>query len=227
MARDDASILNVDDLLAAYALGYFPMARARHEADVVWVLPDQRGVLPLNEARAPKKLLRFLRRCPFELRMNTAFQQVIEACAAPTPGREETWINDAIIETYCDLHFRGHAHSVECWNGNALVGGLYGIAIGGIFCGESMFSKEPNASKIAMLHLIARLKLAGFSLLDTQFHTEHLAQFGVREMPNNVYQDELRKLIQVKADFTQPPANSSAEILSSTIYVWQSMTQTS
>ena len=228
MPRDSANSLDPDDILAAYALGYFPMAKSRDASSVVWVLPDERGVLPLDEARAPKKLLRLLRRGEMEARFNTAFPAVIEACAAAGRGREDTWINDQILEAYCELHFRGIAHSVECWRDEALVGGLYGVAVGGVFCGESMFSRVDNASKIAMLHLIARLRRGGFTLLDTQFHTDHLAQFGVRPTPNADYLSRLSALLSADADFARAEGYSSSEdALSSTVSVWQSITQTS
>jgi len=222
MARDSASSLDPNDILAGYSLGYFPMARTREDRDVVWVLPEMRGVLPLERARAPRKLLKLLRRAPFEIRVDAAFQAVMLACAAAAPGREETWINDQILEAYCELHFMGRAHSVECWLDGALVGGLYGVAIGGVFCGESMFSRVRDASKIAMLHLIARLRLGGFGMLDAQFHTDHLAQFGVEEWPDAEYQKELRRLIARPGDFY-----SASGAPSETISVWQSITQTS
>ncbi|MEO0399687.1 MAG: leucyl/phenylalanyl-tRNA--protein transferase [Pseudomonadota bacterium] len=228
MPRDSSDRLDVNDLIAAYAIGYFPMARERDADDVVWVLPEQRGVLPLNEARAPKKLLRQLRKAPFEIRLNTQFRAVMEACAAPAPGREDTWINDQILEAYCELHFMGLAHSVECWRDGALVGGLYGLSIGGVFCGESMFSRADNASKIAFLHLIARLKLGGYTLLDTQFHTDHLAQFGVVEWPDADYRTLLKELILQRTDFYR--ADSVFDGASATDVaerVSQSITQTS
>lgn len=227
MPRDADGSINIDDLLGAYGLGYFPMAQTRDSREVFYVLPEVRGVLPLNEARAPRKLLRLLRQNPFEIRLDSAFLDVINACAEPAPGREDTWINDAIVEAYCELHFRGHAHSLECWRDGKLVGGLYGVTVGGVFCGESMFSRERDASKIAMLHLIARLKLGGFELLDTQFHTDHLAQFGVIEQPNAAYRMRLKELLSVGADFYRAPHQSPSEISSSTLAVWQSITQTS
>ncbi len=222
MPRDAADALRAEDILPAYALGYFPMARSREDRAVVWVLPDERGVLDLSAPRAPKKLLRLLRREPFDIRFDTAFVAVMEACAEAAEGREETWINDAILEAYSELHFAGHAHSVECWRDGELVGGLYGVTLGGVFCGESMFSREANASKIAMLHLIARLRAGGFSLLDAQFHTEHLAQFGFEAMPSDDYLARMRALIRQPADFNAPAAQSS-----SATSVWQSITHTS
>ncbi len=191
MPRDSASRIDPEDLLKAYTLGYFPMARSRRDETTIWVLPDIRGVLMLEDARAPRRLLRTLRLEPYEVRVDTRFTDVVAACARRSKGREDTWINHAIEEVYLELHTRGFAHSVECWRDGKLVGGLYGVAIGEIFCGESMFSTMRDASKIAMLHLIARLKFARFKLLDTQFHTPHLAQFGVKECPDTDYQELL------------------------------------
>jgi len=221
MARDSADTIIPEELLQAYTLGYFPMAQHRCDDHVMWVLPDHRGVLKLDDARAPKKLKRFLLQDRFDVKIDTAFSDVLAACAETAPERRETWINDAIIEAYTELHRLGAAHSVECYQEGFLVGGLYGIAIGGIFCGESMFSRETNASKIAMLHLIARLKLGGFSIVDTQFFSEHLAQFGVIEMPDANYQKLLSKYLGVDADFNAPPSQLAATT------VLQSITQIS
>ena len=221
MPRDSAHTIIPEELLQAYTLGYFPMAQHRRDDHVVWVLPDERGVLKLEDARAPKKLKQFLRHEPFEIRIDTAFADVIAACAEPGPGRRETWINDAIIEVYTELHRLGVAHTVECYEDDVLVGGLYGVAMGGIFCGESMFSRATNASKIAMVHLIARLKLGGFSVLDTQFYSDHLAQFGVIEMSDADYQTLLGAHLDDDADFNGPPDQLSATT------VLQSITQIS
>ncbi len=207
--------------MKAYTLGYFPMARSRNEAGVVWILPDERGVLPLDGAGAPKKLRRFLKKDPFEIRINTVFSEVIRACADETPARPDTWINDAIIEAYTELHFMGLAHTVECWRDGNLVGGLYGVQIGAAFCGESMFSRETNASKIAFLHLIARLKLGGFHFVDAQFTNEHLEQFGLISVPDSVYQRMLAKALREEADFLTAPDQLSAKT------VLQLITQTS
>lgn len=221
MARDSGSSIPTDDLLKAYTLGYFPMARARTDANVVWVLPDERGIIPLESARAPKKLVRFLKTEPFEIRINTAFADVIDACAEATKARPDTWINDAIIEAYTELHFQGHAHSVECWRNGKLVGGLYGVVLGAAFCGESMFSRETNASKIAMLHLIARLKIGGFRFIDAQFFNEHLVQFGLVGVSDQDYQLILEDALDGEADFFAAPNQLD------TSCVVQSITQTS
>ena len=221
MPRDPSASIDPDDLLKAYTLGYFPMARTRFDEHVVWVLPTERGVLPIDEARAPKRLLRTLKKEPFDVTIDAAFGDVVTACAKSAKGRTDTWINHAIEEVFMTLHAAGHAHSVECWRGDELAGGLYGLAIGEIFCGESMFSLARDASKIAMLHLIARLKHAGFKLLDTQFFTDHLSRFGVRECPNTDYQAMLAAMLVRRADFRKPPLQLS------TLTVLQSITQMS
>jgi leucyl/phenylalanyl-tRNA--protein transferase len=221
MARDSATAIPTEDLLKAYTLGYFPMARARDDANALWVLPDERGVIPLAETRAPKRLLRFLRTEPFEIRIDTAFAEVIAACAEATKARPDTWINDAIIEAYTELHFQGRAHSIECWKDGKLAGGLYGVVLGAAFCGESMFSRATNASKIAMLHLIARLKIGGFHFIDAQFYNEHLTQFGLIGMANEDYQLILENALDAEADFF------AASDQLSTTRVLQSITQTS
>ena len=201
MPRDSANAISVDELIQAYTLGYFPMARARDDASVVWVLPEERGVIPLRDARAPRRLLKLTKTDPFEIRINSAFGEVIAACAAATPVRPDTWINDAIVEAYTELHYRGIAHSVECWREGRLVGGLYGLALGAAFCGESMFSREANASKVAMVHLMARLKAGGFHFVDAQFYNEHLEQFGLIGVPNEDYQVMLKASLAREANF--------------------------
>ena len=221
MARDSANSIPTEDLLKAYTLGYFPMARAREDASVVWVLPDERGIIPLDAPHVPKKLARLLKKEPFAIRTNTAFSDVMMACAEATKARPETWINDAIVEAYSELHFQGHAHSVECWREGKLVGGLYGVVLGAAFCGESMFSRESGASKIAMLHLMARLKIGGFHFIDAQFFNEHLVQFGLIAMDDADYQIILAKALKDKADFFAAPDQLSATL------VLQSITQTS
>lgn len=221
MARDSANAISIDELLKAYTLGYFPMARSREDEQTVWILPDERGVIPLEQAHLPKRLQRFMKQDPFEIRINTAFDQVIAACAESTKARPDTWINDAIIETYTELHFHGYAHSVECWKGNALVGGLYGVELGAAFCGESMFSRTTNASKVAMAHLIARLIVGGFKFIDAQFYNEHLTQFGLVGMDDEEYQLVLKDALRRKADFFAAPDQFSTSL------VLQSITHTS
>ena len=184
-------MFDADALLRAYANGVFPMGEARDDPRVFLVEPDQRGIFPLDGFHIPTRLRRTVRQEPFEVRVNTAFLAVVDACAAPAKGREDTWINDPIRRLYAELHARGHAHSVECWQDEVLVGGLYGVTLGSAFFGESMFSHATDASKVALVHLVARLKRGGFTLLDAQFITPHLSQFGAREIPQSAY---LRKL---------------------------------
>ena len=176
-----------DELLDCYAAGVFPMGEGRDDPRVFLVEPDQRGVIPLDGFRIPTRLRRTVRSDAFEVRVDTAFDAVLEACAAEAPGREDSWINDPIRRLYVELNARGQAHSVECWRDERLVGGLYGVTLGGAFFGESMFSRERDASKTALVHLVARLKRGGWRLLDAQFMTSHLGQFGAVEIPQAAY----------------------------------------
>jgi len=185
-------------LLRAYALGLFPMAESAEAGELFWYDPERRGILPLEGFHVPRRLRRTVRRGVFEVRADTAFREVMEACATARPT---TWINAEILRLYGDLHRFGHAHSVECWRDGALVGGLYGVSLGAAFFGESMFSRVPDASKVALVHLVARLRRGGFSLLDTQFVTEHLSQFGAMEMPRDDYRRLLDEAVTVAADF--------------------------
>jgi leucyl/phenylalanyl-tRNA--protein transferase len=190
-----------DELIACYRRGVFPMADARHDARVFLVDPARRGVLPLGRFHVSRRLARTVRSDRFEVRLDTAFAEVVGACAAPRAGRLETWIN-APIQSLCDELFeRGLAHSVEAWREGALVGGLYGVALGGAFFGESMFSAERDASKVALAHLVARLVVGGFTLLDTQFITEHLTAFGAEEISRGEYAERLARALKVKAEF--------------------------
>ena len=176
-----------DQLLDCYATGVFPMGEGRDDPRVFLVEPDQRGVIPLDGFRIPSRLRRTVRGDVFEVRVNTAFDAVVEACAAAAPGREDSWINAPIRRLYGELHARGCAHSVECWRDERLAGGLYGVTLGGAFFGESMFSRARDASKVALVHLVARLKRGGWRLLDAQFMTAHLGQFGAVETPQGAY----------------------------------------
>ncbi len=185
-------------LLQAYAEGLFPMAESAASDELYWFDPDRRGILPLDGFHVPRRLRRTLRQGVFEVRTNSAFDRVIAACATVRPS---TWINGDIVRSYCDLHKYGYAHSVEAWLGNRLVGGLYGVALGGAFFGESMFSRVTDASKVALVHLVARLISAGFTLLDTQFVTEHLTQFGAIEIPRTEYRKRLTAALAINADF--------------------------
>lgn len=192
-------------VLRAYAAGIFPMAEHRDDPSVFWVDPRVRGVLPLETFHVPKKLMKIIRRDEFEVRCDTAFSDVIDSCAESTKDRRETWINDDIRTAYVELHRRGFAHSVECWKDGALVGGLYGVSLGCAFFGESMFSRITNASKVALVHLVARLKIANYRLLDTQFVTEHLRQFGAVEIPCRVYLERLEDAIRYQTVFPVNP----------------------
>ena len=176
-----------DELLNCYATGVFPMGEARDDPRVFLVEPEQRGVIPLDGFRVPGRLQRTVRSGGFDVRVDTAFAAVLESCAAPAPGREDSWINGPIRRLYGELNARGHAHSIECWSEERLVGGLYGVTLGGAFFGESMFSRERDASKVALVHLVARLKRGGWRLLDAQFLTAHLSQFGAVETPQATY----------------------------------------
>jgi leucyl/phenylalanyl-tRNA--protein transferase len=181
-----------DDLIECYRHGVFPMAEGRESDEVNLVDPHLRGVFPLDRFHVPKRLARTVRRDVFEVRIDTAFARVVEACAEPEGEyRDETWINADIERLYGELHARGAAHSVECWRDGELVGGLSGGDIGAAFFGESMFSRETDASQVALVHLVGRLILGGYRLLDAQFHTDHLAQFGIEEIPRAEYQVRL------------------------------------
>jgi leucyl/phenylalanyl-tRNA--protein transferase len=192
---------SVDDLIACYARGVFPMADAREDDSLFLIDPERRGVLPLGDFHIPKRLARTVRNGPYEIKIDTAFEAVIEGCAASKPGRVETWINHPIQRLYGQLYARGLAHSVEAWEGERLVGGLYGVALGGAFFGESMFSVARDASKVALVHLVARLLAGGYQLLDTQFLTDHLTQFGTVEISRADYRRRLAKALLVPGDF--------------------------
>jgi leucyl/phenylalanyl-tRNA--protein transferase len=183
--------LTPEILLRAYAEGLFPMAERRGDPTLYWVSPEKRGVIPLDRFHVPHRLARTVRSGAFTVTSDHAFRAVMEACAAPAPGREESWINDEILRLYTALNASGHAHSVECWRDGRLAGGLYGVKLGAAFFGESMFSRERDASKVALVHLVDALKHGGFLLLDTQFITSHLVRFGAIEIPRVQY---LRKL---------------------------------
>jgi leucyl/phenylalanyl-tRNA---protein transferase len=193
--------LTPDLLLRAYAAGYFPMAESAEDPELFWVDPDPRGILPLDQFHLPRRLKRTLRSGTFEVRVDSDFEAVMRGCAAATEGRPKTWINDEILRLYGALHRRGFAHCVESWAEGKLVGGLYGVAIGGAFFGESMFSRTSDASKVALVHLVARLVVGGFVLLDTQFVTEHLSRFGAIEVSRRDYHRRLQAALAVNAYF--------------------------
>jgi leucyl/phenylalanyl-tRNA--protein transferase len=188
-------------LLRAYATGIFPMAQSRRDRELYWIDPEWRGILPLDRFHVPRRLRRTLRRGVFEVRVDTAFRDVMVGCAEVTSERPDSWINDEIVAAYTELYHAGHAHSVEAWLDGGLVGGLYGVALGGAFFGESMFTRVTDASKVALVHLAARLYHGGFTLLDTQFITKHLQQFGAVEVPRPRYQALLAAALKVKATF--------------------------
>ena len=179
------------DLLDCYARGVFPMADARDDDKVFLIDPERRGVIPFDRFHVSRRLARTVRADPFEVRVNTAFRAVVQACAESKPGRVETWINHPIEDLYVDLFHRGFARSVECWRDGELVGGLYGVSLQGAFFGESMFSRRRDASKVALVHLVARLIAGGYRLLDAQFITEHLKQFGAEEISRAAYRRRL------------------------------------
>jgi leucyl/phenylalanyl-tRNA--protein transferase len=196
MAQFDAR-----DLLACYARGVFPMADAREDDRVFLIDPERRGVIPLDGFHVSRRLARTVRSEPFEIRTDTAFRAVVQACADAKPGRTETWINRPIEDLYVRLHQLGFAHSVECWAGGELAGGLYGVALQGAFFGESMFSRRRDASKVALVHLVARLIAGGYRLLDTQFLTDHLTQFGTREISRLDYHRRLALALSAQGEF--------------------------
>ena len=202
MAKSPPSdIIPATTLLTAYSRGIFPMAEERDDETVYWVNPERRGILPLGEFRIPHRLARTMRASAFRLTVDTAFGEVMAACAASGPQRRKTWINPLIERSYANLHAKGHAHCVEVWDGPQLVGGLYGVSIGAAFFGESMFARRRDASKMALVHLVARLKAGGYRLLDAQFVTEHLKQFGAVEIPRKRYRQMLRAAVDRRADF--------------------------
>jgi leucyl/phenylalanyl-tRNA--protein transferase len=184
-----------DLLLRAYSIGLFPMADSANDPELFWVEPELRGIIPLDDFHVSKSLAKTIRRAPFDIRYDTAFEQVMEGCAAPAPDRPTTWINAKIRSLYATLHSMGHAHCVEAWEGDELIGGLYGVSLGSAFFGESMFSRRTDASKICLVHLVQRLRKQGFVLLDTQFTTEHLKHFGAIDVPKARYEKMLARAI--------------------------------
>lgn len=213
-------------VLRAYSIGIFPMAQSRTDTMVHWVCPSTRCILPLEVFHIPRRLKRTIRHGAFDVRFDSAFADVLKACAAPRPRHPETWINDEIERVFCQLHLMGFAHSVEAWRDGTLVGGLYGLAIGGAFFGESMFSSARDASKVALVHLFARLKFCGYTLLDAQFMTDHLQQFGAIEVSDQDYSHRLNQAIQRRvvfcADVSEDESAGSLDWL-----LTQSSTQTS
>jgi leucyl/phenylalanyl-tRNA--protein transferase len=188
-------------LLKAYACGIFPMAENADDPSLYWIEPDRRGLIPLDGFHVTRRLARTVRNDRFEIYIDRDFEAVIDGCAEPATGRSRTWINHRIRSLYCKLHEIGHCHSVETWRDGKLVGGLYGVRLGRVFFGESMFHRERDASKVALVHLVARLRAGGFALLDTQFVTSHLSGFGAVEVPKRVYNRMLERALEDEADF--------------------------
>lgn len=204
--------ISADLLLEAYAAGVFPMSDSADDPDIYWVEPQRRGVIPLDRFHLGRRLARTVRSDRFEVTVDRDFEAVVDGCAAPAPGREGTWINREIRRLYGELFRRGRVHTVESRLDGELVGGLYGVGLGGAFFGESMFSKATDASKVALVHLVARLRIGGFVLLDAQFLTEHLARFGAVEIPRRGYRATLAAALPVTADFHRlSPAGSGVD----------------
>ena len=203
--------LTAELLLRAYSLGVFPMAETRLGTTLHWLDPEKRGILPLDRFHIPRRLLRTVLSGRFVVTADRDFAGTIAGCATPMDDRSDTWINPQIERLFTELHRLGHAHSVECWYQSELVGGLYGVAMGGAFFGESMFSFVTDASKVALVHLMARLRLGGFRLLDTQFVTAHLARFGAREIPRGLYKAQLADALRRPARWlVEPPEEEIA-----------------
>jgi leucyl/phenylalanyl-tRNA---protein transferase len=215
MARNDdfSRDITPEVLLKAYACGIFPMAENAHDPVLYWIEPQKRGVLPLEGMHVPRRLARTVRQDRFDVRIDTDFSAVIDGCAASRPGRRSTWINARIRSLYGELFRQGHCHTVESWLNGKLVGGLYGVALRGAFFGESMFSRETDASKVALVHLVARLRAGGFTLLDTQFVTDHLGQFGTREVERAAFHELLDAALDVQGDFGALADGSGAAAL--------------
>ena len=192
-------------LLRAYACGIFPMAESADDPTLFWVEPEERGVIPLDGLKVTSRLARTVRSDQFQVTVNKAFGEVIDGCAEAKPGRDNTWINRRIRTLYTGLHVLGHCHSVEVWEGPALVGGLYGVSLGGAFFGESMFHRASDASKVALVHLVARLIAGGFTLLDTQYVTEHLRSLGAIEISRRRYRNQLDLALLHEGNFATLP----------------------
>ena len=199
--RAKPSKITAEMLLRAYAIGIFPMAEARNDPELYWIDPESRGIIPLESFHVARSLKKTLRHGSLSVTCDTCFEQVVEACAAPGPGRRQTWINQTIFDLCCQLFRMGHAHSVETWLDGRLVGGLYGISLGGAFFGESMFSTATDASKVALVHLVARLRVGNYGLLDTQFVTKHLSGFGAQAIPREDYKKRLTAALARQAQF--------------------------
>ncbi len=223
--------LTPDLILKAYACGVFPMAERHDAAEVYWIDPDFRGVLPFENFHVPRRLARTVRAGIYDIRVNGDFSGTIKGCARRTEKRRDTWLNAQLIRVFTELNARGYAHSVEAWRAGRLVGGLYGVALGAVFFGESMFSTEPDASKVALVALVERLTRGGYKLLDTQFVTAHLRRFGATEIPRSTYLARLGEALMLRASFYsagEPVAGAAAASgAGAAISSAQSTTQTS
>ncbi len=207
-SRENAFVeITPEVLLKAYACGIFPMAESAEDPALYWIEPDMRGILPLDGFHLASRLARTVRATPYTVWVDRDFDAVIDGCAEPKPGRGRTWINTRIRRIYRALFDAGHAHTVEVYDGDALVGGLYGVSLGRAFFGESMFHRARDASKIALVHLVARLKAGHYRLLDTQFVTEHLQTFGAVEVPKRRYHRLLEEALNGEADFAAVPVD--------------------
>jgi leucyl/phenylalanyl-tRNA--protein transferase len=213
MAARDKPLLEITPqvLLKAYACGIFPMAESADDPALYWIEPQTRGILPLTRIHVPKRLRRTIRHAPYQILIDTDFNGVLDGCAQSRPGRRSTWINQRIRALYAELFELGHCHTIEVWHDGRLAGGLYGVELGGAFFGESMFSNLRDASKIALIHLCARLAHGGFTLLDTQFVTDHLKQFGTVEVDRAEFHRQLERALKIKADFFRLELSPSPE----------------
>ena len=210
--------LSPDILLRAYGVGLFPMAERHDDSDLYWIDPEKRGIIPLDRFRIPRRVGKTLRNNSFIIKCDTEFEKVIRLCAEPTRNRKETWINDEIVKLYVNLFKVGKAHSIETWLDQKLVGGLYGVTLGSAFFGESMFSRERDASKVALVHLVERLRAGGYALLDTQFVTPHLSNFGAIELPRGTYLEQLQAALEREATFYPFESEFSSHILQSSTH---------
>jgi leucyl/phenylalanyl-tRNA--protein transferase len=213
-SRDDILLeITPQVLLKAYAVGIFPMAESADDPGLYWIEPEARGIIPMEGFHLPQRLRRTVASGRFEIRVDHDFAAVIDGCAGAAIERPKTWINGRIRKLYGELFDRGACHTVEAWRDGRLVGGLYGIVLGGAFFGESMFSRERDASKVALVHLVARLKVGGFRLLDTQFTTPHLKQFGAIDIDRRVYQEVLDDALAERADFYRLPGGATSDVV--------------
>jgi len=211
-ADDLAHAITPEVVLKAYACGIFPMAESADDPGLYWVEPEHRGLIPLDGLQVSSRLARTVRSSRFDIRIDHDFEAVIDACAAPAEGRGTTWINARIRSLYGALFRVGHCHTVEAWRDGRLVGGLYGVSLGAAFFGESMFHRESDASKVALVHLVARLIKDGFRLLDTQFVTDHLRSLGAIEVPRARYQRLLEAAVTQRAEWRAEPLDAQAAL---------------